>query len=183
MKKLLTILFLNLILSLPVFSEILKAGVEYTVDSARLVAFQDTKVRIPVKEFWQERHDTMYYSNVLRCIPAGLTHDTFSQPRRIVPFYENDELSFYGIQYDDTPEKKYYYSPKGYLLKYEVNTFDGNYPYKTVAYDIKGRLININLAVSEDEAFVFDRNKKLLIHWIGQNGFDNDGNLSLTRHL
>ena len=58
---------------------------------------------------------------------------------------KNNKLSFYGVVTEDQPNKKLYYSPAGKLLKYEVNTFKGVYPYKTLSYDIYGRLININL--------------------------------------
>ncbi len=183
MKKLLTLLFLSLILS-PAFSETLKGGVEYTVDSARIIAFENTDLKIAKSEFLEERYDPYFYVNTMVCIRSGATHDNFQKPRKIVPFYEKDgKLSFYGVQYDDRPAKKYYYSPAGTLLKYEISNFNGNYPYKTMAYDIKGNLININLVVSLTESFLFDSKKNLLGHWLNNQFYDANGKLDITRRL
>lgn len=181
MKKLFLILSVLLFCIIPTFATTLKGSVEYTVDSARLVAFQDVKKRTPITDIRPYLFDDMYYNNTLRCIPKNITYDDFCKPRKIVPFFANDKLDFYGIQYDKTPNIKLYYSTKGRLLKYEVNTFKGVYPYKTLSYDIYGRLININLVISENEAYIFDRNKKLIAHWLDDKCYNENGEVELTR--
>ena len=183
-KKTLAALALLLLISMPANALTLEASVEYTVDSARIVAFKNTELKIAKSEFLEERYDPNYYVNVLVNIRQGVTHDDFQKPRKIVPFYDKDgKLASYGVQYDDRPAKKYYYSPAGTLLKYEVSNFNGNYPYKTMAYDIKGNLININLVVSPSESFLFDSKKNLLGHWLNNQFYDANGNLDITRRL
>lgn len=183
-KKTLAALALLFLVSMPANALMLEASVEYTVDSARIVAFKNTELKIAKSEFLEERYDPNYYVNVLVNIRQGKTHDDFKRPRKIIPFYEKDgKLSFYGVQYDDTPAKKYYYSPAGTILKYEVSNFSGVYPYKTMAYDIQGKLLNINLVVSPTESFLFDSKKNLLGHWLNNQFYDANGNLDITRHL
>ena len=125
----------------------------------------------------------MYYNNVLRCIRSNISYDDFNRPRKIVPFYKDGKLDFYGIQYTDSKDKKYYYSPEGNLLKYEINTSDGTYPYKTISYDTNGRILTINLAVSENEAYVFYKNKKLIGHWLNDKCYNENGKVDLTRTI
>ena len=183
-KKTLAALALLCMLTMPAGALTLEASVEYTVDSARIIAFENTDLKIAKSEYLEERYDPYFYVNTMLCIRSGATHDDFQKPRKIVPFYEKDgKLSFYGVQYDDRPAKKYYYSPAGTLLKYEVSNFNGNYPYKTMAYDIKGNLININLVVSPTESFLFDSKKNLLGHWLNNQFYDEAGNLDITRRL
>lgn len=181
MNKLLTLLFLILISSMPVNSEMLKASLEYTVDSARLVAFQDTNLTIPTKEFSGYISDIFYYSNI-ESIKNGKQNVGIGFSRKLVPFYDkHNKLSFYGVQTEDQPNKKFYYSPTGKLLKYEINTFNNIYPYKTIAYDTKGNLLNINLITSKDETFIFNKDKKLIAHWLYNTCYNEKGEIDLTK--
>ena len=179
-KTLLAIVFL-FVLAMPVNAYTLKGGVEYTVDSARIVAFENTHLKISVKEFKADMYDPHFYSNVLRCIPAGITYDDFGRARQIVPFYKDNKLVSYGVKYDNAPARKYYYSPTGVLLKYEENTFKGVYPYKTKSYDTKGKLLTINLVISANESYTFDNNKKLIGHWINNICYDENNNIIVTK--
>ena len=166
---------------MPAYSLTLEAGIEYTVDQARIVAFKDTKLTIPTSEFSTYIYDIFYYSNI-EAIKDGRLTVGLGFSRQLVPFYgKNNKLSFYGVITEDQPNKKLYYSPAGKLLKYELNTFKGVYPYKTIAYDTKGKLININLVVSDHEAFVFDKDKKLIAHWQNNKCYDDKGDITLTR--
>lgn len=181
--KTLSALLLLVFLNMPANAMVLEARVEYTVDSARVVAFDNTELRIPKSEFYNDRYDPNFYNNTLGCIRSGITHDDFKRPRKIVPFYENNKLAFYGVQYDDMPAKKYYYSPTGILLKYEISNFTGAYPYKTMAYDTKGKLLNINLVVSATESYLFNANKDLIGHWINNQFYDANSNKDISRRL
>ena len=69
------------------------------------------------------------------------------------------------------------------MLKYEINTFKGEYPYKTMAYDTQGKLLNINLVVSDHESFLFDKNKKLIGHWLNNQFYNSKGEKDITRRL
>lgn len=177
-KTLLTVLTLFLFW-MPAFSQTLTGGVEYTVDSARIVAFDNSPVKISKDEFKANLNDPFFYSN------TGFIKGTISEAvaGKVVPFYENNKLSFYGVQYHTDKSKKYYYSPSGKLLKYEINTFKGEYPYKTLAYDTKGKLLNINLVVSSQESFLFDSNKNLIGHWINNQFYNAKGEKDIIRRL
>jgi hypothetical protein len=179
LKKTLLAFATILFICMPVNAYTLKGGVEYTVDEARVVAFDNSPVKISKEEFSANINDKFYFSSI------GYINGRISEAvaRKIVPFYENNKLSFYGVQYDQDPSKKYYYSPSGKLLKYEVNTFSGSYPYKTLAYDTQGKLLNINLVVSNQESFLFDKNKKLIGHWVNNQFYDANGNKDITRRL
>ena len=179
LKKTLLVFATILFICMPVNAYTLQGGVEYTVDEARVVAFDNSPVKISKEEFSVNINDRFYFSSI------GYINGRISEAvaRKVVPFYENNKLSFYGVQYDQDPSKKYYYSPSGKLLKYEVNTFSGSYPYKTLAYDTQGKLLNINLVVSNQESFLFDKNKKLIGHWVNNQFYDANGNKDITRRL
>lgn len=179
-KKALLTVFALLFIFMPANAYTLKGGVEYTVDSARIVAFDNTPLSISTKEFSKYDSD-LYYFSAMDYLNGKITE---AVGRKVVPFYtKNNKLSFYGVQYNKDQSKKYYYSPSGKLLKYEVNTFSGSYPYKTLAYDTQGKLLNINLVVSNQESFLFDKNKKLIGHWINNQFYDANGNKDITRRL
>lgn len=181
LKKSLLVILAMFLLSMPGYPLTLKASVEYTVDNARVIAFQDTNISIPKSEFSGVLSDIYYYSNI-EAINAGRLTAGIGFSRKLVPFYDkNNKLSFYGVQTEDQPDKKLYYSPAGKLLKYELNTFNGVYPYKTIAYDTKGQLININLVVSDHEAFVFNKDKKLIAHWLYDKCYNEKGEVDLTK--
>lgn len=181
LKKSLLVLVAIFMLAMPANATTLKAGIEYTVDSARVVAFQDTDITIPTSEFSGVLSDIFYYSNI-EAIKAGRNTAGIGFTRKLVPFYDkNNKLSFYGVQTEDQPNKKLYYSPTGKLLKYEINTFKGVYPYKTIAYDTKGHLLNINLVVSDNEAFIFNKDKKLIAHWLDNKCYNEKGEVDLTK--
>ena len=181
LKKSLLVILTMLIFAMPGYSLTLQASVEYTVDSARIVAFENTDLTISKSEFNGVLSDIYYYSNI-EAIKAGKLTAGIGFSRKLVPFYDkNNKLSFYGVVTEDQPNKKLYYSPAGKLLKYELNTFNGVYPYKTIAYDTKGQLLNINLVVSEHEAFVFNKDKKLIAHWLYDKCYNEKGEVDLTR--
>lgn len=171
LKKTLLAFATILFICMPVNAYTLQGGVEYTVDEARIVAFDNSESKISKNEFYAHLTDNYFNSNISYL--DGKIIGVIA--RKVVPFYENNKLSFYGVQYDQDPGKKYYYSPSGKLLKYEVNTFSGSYPYKTLAYDTQGKLLNINLVVSSQESFLFDKNKKLIGHWVGSQFYKTTG--------
>lgn len=179
LKKTLLVFATLFFICMPVNAYTLKGGVEYTVDKARIIAFDNAPQSINKNEFGAYLNDKFYFSSI------GYINGNISVAvaRKVVPFYDKGKLSFYGVQYDNDPSKKYYYSPKGKLLKYEINTFKGEYPYKTMAYDTQGKLLNINLVVSSQESYLFDKNKKLIGHWINNQFYNTKGVKDITRRL
>ena len=63
--KTLSVLLLLVFLNMPANAMVLEARVEYTVDSARVVAFDNTELRIPKSEFYNDRYDPNFYNNTL----------------------------------------------------------------------------------------------------------------------
>lgn len=170
-------LFAVLAICMPANCLTLNGSIEYTVESARAEAFKDVEKTIPVSDFSKYVTDIFYFSSI-DFINGKISE---SVGRKIVPFYaKNKKLLFYGVQYNGSPQK-FYYSPEGRLLKYEVNTFKGTYPYKTAAYDTKGRLLNINLIISQNESYIFDRNEKSIGHWLGNKFYNSNGKEDITR--
>ena len=182
LKKSLLAILVMFIFSMPVNALTLKATVEYTVDSARVVAFQDTNITIPTNEFSGYMSDIFYYSNI-EALKAGKLSAGIGFNRRLVPFYLGKKLAYYGVQTEDQPNKKFYYDLKGHLIKYEISTNNGAYPYKSICYDTNGKLLNIHLIVSANESFIFDENKNLIGHWLNNQCYDEKGNVTVTRHL
>ena len=176
-----SVVFIFIILNFvyPVNAYTLQGGVEYTVDEARVVAFDNSPVKISKEEFSKYTNDLYYHSSI------GYLNGKIIEAvgRKVVPFYHKNKLAFYGVQYDKDPSKKYYYSPSGKLLKYEVNTFSGSYPYKTLAYDTQGELLNINLVISNEESFLFDKNKKLLGRWLKNQFYNAKGEEDIKRKI
>lgn len=170
-------LFTVLAFCMPATCLTLNGSIEYTVESARAEAFKNVEKTIPVSNFSEYVTDIFYFSS-MDFINGKISE---SVGRKIVPFYaKNKKLLFYGVQYKDSPQK-FYYSPEGRLLKYELNTFNGTYPYKTAAYDTKGRLLNINLIISKNESYIFDKNKKFIGHWLGNKFYNSNGKEDITR--
>ena len=180
LKKTLLVIFAMLFLSMPANSLTLEAGIEYTVDQARIVAFEDTKLTIPTSEFSTYIYDIFYYSNK-DALKKDIYTINMGFERQLIPFYKGKKFIGYGVKSEDEPNKKFYYTIQGKLFKYEISTFNGTYPYKNIAYDEKGNFINIHLFVSEKESFIFDKDKKLLGHWLNNNCYDDKGNITLTR--
>ena len=73
------------------------------------------------------------------------------------------------------------------LLKEQIYWLNRNdeklYGRSKKLYDkyIDGTLDSTTISISKDEQFVFDKNKKLLAHWIGKNCYDENGHLIMTR--
>ena len=179
LKKTLLAFVVFILFCMPAYAYTLKGGVEYTVDKARIIAFDNSPMSISKESFSGYLYDPFYHSN------TGFIKGSISESVacKVVPFYEKNKLAFYGVQYHADKSKKYYYSPNGRLLKYEINTFKGSYPYKTLAYDTQGKLLNINLVVSSQESYLFDKNKKLIGHWINNQFYNTKGKKDITRRL
>ena len=179
MKKFLYLFVLLIFLYMPAFSQTLTGGLEYTIDKARIVAFDNSPMRISKDEFKANLNDPFFYSN------TGFIKGKISEvmARKVVPFYDNNKLCFYGVQYNNDKSKKYYYSLKGNLLKVDICYDNGQYPYKAISYNSKGKLITVHLAISDTESFLFDSNKNLIGHWINNQFYNAKGEKEITRRL
>ena len=160
---------------LPGYSLTLEASVEYTVDSARELAFKDINLTIPTEDFIKDRYDLFYYSNI-----AALKEDKYNVSigfsRSLIPFYVYKFLLAYGVRYDNKPNRILYYDRKGHFIKveYKISELE-NYPKKTVDYDINGNLISVSFYVSKKEAYIYKANGDLIGHWVGNTLYNKKG--------
>lgn len=88
----------------------------------------------------------------------------------------------YAVMYYNDKKNTYYYAPDGTLTHNQIKTGE-NYPYKAYKYSTDGKLVNLSLKVSETETFIFNNSGKLLAHWVGENCYDEEGNIIMTRKI
>ena len=91
---------------------------------------------------------------------------------RYITFFDSGT---YAYCYFNNPEYGFYYDERGSLTNIRKG-FSYTYPYKSYKYDLKGKLVVVSLNISGDESYTFLQNGKLLIHWKGKIGYDEDGN-------
>ncbi len=162
MFKFLILITIVLILSInSVYSEtVLTGGVNYTVAQTRKIAFQNIPNKISAKTF--EKFLKYKKRFVFRYIKTTFSDNSF------------------GVL-DKKTEYGYYYTEKGNLYLIQVKITDGNFR-KYARYDLNGQLESIVLDIGNNEQFIFDANKKLVAHWIGENGYNEKGELIFTRN-
>jgi len=168
---------------MPVSSQTLMGEVEYTVDSARTAAFNNTDMTISMDEYREYQTDIFNLSHIHDIKNGVYTGGIGYNPHRVVPFYFKKILVYYGIQYEKIPDRKFYYYKNGKLFKVDICPKVETYPYKALSYDNKGRLCSVNLAISPNEAYVFDQNKKLIGHWKYNILYNPKGKVILTRKI
>lgn len=150
------------------FAKDLQGRITYSEQSARIEAFKDLARKIP-KEMFSDYLKDKYYKENYKNIKNKNFYIENEPKRNLYPFYVLNTLIVYCVEYENDINKKYYYNALGRLVKFEINDYSGHYPYRAIAYDKNGNVINIVFVPSETESFVFDRNEKLLGHWL-----DND---------
>lgn len=185
LQKTLLTLFALLCFAMPVNAMILQGSVEYTVDKARVIAFDNTDMSISANEYSDNLKDLYNRSNLesmeRNIFKVGI--GSFSEAR-LVPFYNGKNIIAYGVAYKSNPNKKFYYNRAGELLKIDINATPNKYPRKELSYDKQGRLITASLVISESEAYIFNTNKELIRHWVNNVSYDKNGNKSkLNRRL
>ena len=164
------------------FAQDLKGKITYTEQSARIEAFKDLARQIP-KEMFKNYLKDKYVKENLQNLKNKNLIITKEPKRNINPFYVINNIALYSVEYVDDINTKYYYNPLGKLVKFEINDYTGDYPYRAIAYNTKGKVINITFIVSDRESFIFDKNEKLLGHWLDNQFYDKKGRKSYKRIL
>lgn len=165
MKTILS-LFLIIFLALPSLSETLNGGVTYDVDSARNEAFENLDYSFSPDLISKNLLDTDSLANQ----SALLTGNTSFKDRILCKF----STGIYGVRYNDDPYRAYYYTKDG-RLDYVDKKSRLEYPHKVSTYNLKGELISTALYISKQEQYIFDLNKSLTTHWVGDKGYDKNG--------
>lgn len=167
------IICLFLFVILPANAVMLLTGeVEYTTDSAREELVK-SKPQKPDEKFISIYIKDENYSENISALLKGSVE---LKDRTLALFSDNS----YAVMYHNDQFHVFYYSSAGELTHTEVK--DGiDYPYKSYKYDIRGKLVNMGLRVSQAETYIFSPNGKLLAHWVKENGYDENGNVIMKR--
>ena len=166
MKKIILIFVLFLLSNSEVLAYKLQGSISYTVDAARNEAFQNVNNKINMSDYT----DYLIDSNKFNKHKKNLNN----------PKITNFSNGVYSISYKNNPQLSYIYFENGQLkgIAFRINK---KYPKKTIAYDNKGNLSSVMYTLKNDEQFIFDKNKKLVAHWIGNNCYNEQGELIMTR--
>ena len=172
MKKILIILFvLCSSLSISVQTKTLTAGVSYTVNELRTIAFENVSKKINMdkyskyltyNEFCKNNHSLLLSR---KCKSNYLT-------------YYSDGT--YSVRYKIDNYKVFYYDTNDNLLKIDIYISNDTLN-KRISYDKNGNLDAIALDITKSEQLVFDKDKKLVAHWIVKNCYNEKGELIMTR--
>ena len=164
------------------FAQDLKGKITYNEQDARIEAFRDLARQVPKEMFKNYLKDENVKENLQNL--KNKNYIIEKEPKRnINPFYVLNNIVLYSVEYVDDINKKYYYNPLGQLVKFEINDYTGTYPYRAIAYNRSGKVINITFVVSETESFIFNKHEKLLGHWQYDQFYDKRGKASYTRIL
>ena len=172
-KILITILFF-LISTLPVISQTLEGQITYTAETARIKAFDGVDKKINMTQFEKYQQDCNRNEN-LKAIKLG---NSFKN--RYVQYFKGMPINAYAVNYFDNPKYTYYY-PKliNQLAFIDIDESSGKidmkFPFRTLRYDFRGRLIAVGFYVSQEERFLYKANGKLISHWVGKYGYNSKG--------
>ena len=159
-RLLFTITIVFILWGSPVFSEtVLTGGITYTISFARKISFRNISYKVKMESFYKYKKFKKKFGS--KYIKTVFSDNTFC----ITP-----KNSMYT----------YYYSEQGNLWLIQTKIAQNKYS-KYARYNTDGLLDSVILDVGNNEQFVFDVNKKLVAHWIGKNGYDENGELFGTR--
>lgn len=173
MKKLLYLIFSIFITINPSYAEMLKGGITYTVESARVATFEGAKTEIPVSSIQKYMLDPDYKAN------RDFIKYEISPSDRTIELYKKGKLKLaYSVTYNSDKNTVLYYSKLGgTLLFIDKNNKKQNfkYPVKVYRYNTKGKLIAAGIHISENEGYLYDKNQKLIVHRLGDYGYSAKG--------
>lgn len=179
------ILILMLFFALPAFSQaeenstVLNGSIQYTVDSARKLAFSGLSLKLDKKElepFWSDK-------NRDENVAAIKSRKEFAD--RYIMSFSSGIVKGYAVTYKNKPEYSYYYTQGGYLaaVDFDPNSDKEIFPYKVGKYDAFGRLISVGLYISEEEQYSYTKSGKLKAHWVGDIGYNDKGRVIANRKM
>lgn len=171
-KKICILTLLTLTMQNAFAETIITGGIGYNVTRARNELTSPNQNTIDKKYIKTHAYDYKHRTN-LNCLLKG----EVNQKDRILAMFSDYT---YAIMYFEDQLHVYYYKNDGSLLYVEEKT-STQYPYKTYKYDTSGNLVNMSLRTSKEETFIFSPNGKLIAHWVGKNGYDEKGNIIMTR--
>jgi len=153
-------------------AEVLTGGVKYSQDDAR-IELQNNK---PSADFLLQA--SVLDENFDENISHLLKGETKLSDRTLAKFSDGS----YGVNYYNDINHVWYYDREGVLINAEIKT-SNTPPYSTYKYTPEGSLVTMTMRVSEDETFIFNPYGQLLGHWVGQNCYDENGSIVMTRQI
>ncbi len=172
MKRIIFILTVIIFSVLPCFS--------YTVEEAREVAFRSTETELPMFLFKEYLYDMFCYTHIRDAQRGKQTFCDYTADGEVTGtitlYYYMENIDHYTLVYDKHPSFVFEYNYRGYLHYITFRGFeDADYPIKRMKYNSKGKLTKVLVVLSQEEAFIFDKNKKLIIRWIGKKAYNSKG--------
>jgi len=151
---------------------LLTGEVKYSANSARNELINEKPKQINLSLPLIQLEDENYTENISTLLKGKV----YLKDRILAKFSDNS----YAVMYTNDPLNVRYYSPYGDLTHFEIKS-GTTYPYKAYKYDINKNLVNMSLRVSEAETFIFTPSGKLIAHWLKDKGYDERGNIIMTR--
>ena len=174
MKRIILILLIFLLTNLPINAKIITGEVEYNAEAAREEVFSSP---VKILNFDSIRKFLIDSNNIenLNYLYQGITE---LKDRKIGKFSDGS----YGVQYYDDPMYSWYYSSNGRLINFTLKDSE-TYPCKITKYKPDGSVVNQGYRASENESFIFTPDGKLIAHWLGDNCYDENNNIVMTRRI
>ena len=172
MKKFICLLIIFVFTGCAAQSVTLHGGVLYTVNEARQIAFDGVPKKIDMSKYKEYFVDKNYEKNQ-ELLDRGKTR---YRDRELTKFSDGS----YGILYKTNKSRAYYYDKKGLLTGIDFIE-NGEYPKRSLKYIKNGELDSICIFVSGDEQYLFEPTGELGAHWIGNNCYNEKGELVKTR--
>ena len=166
------LLILFLLFILPCNAQIITGEVEYNTNSQMISGKQTQKI-----SFNKIRNHFFDSNNVenLNYLFKGITE---LKDRKLARFSDGS----YGVQYYDDPLFSWYYSSNGKLINF-IQKDTENYPSRFTKFKPDGSVSNTGYRISQNESYIYDKEGKLLAHWIGNNCYDENSNIIMTRKI
>lgn len=162
------------LIMLPVSAQTLTGGVKYTINDAKTELQHNipsaTDFIITQNNFIDKDRNANYFA-----LLKGKTN--FND--RILALFSDGS---YAVNYKNDLKHVWYYDKDGSLINVEFRT-SLEFPYRSYKYSPDGELVNMSLRVSKDETFIFSPFGELLGHWVGDNCYDENGNVVMTRQI
>ena len=173
MKRFILLLFI-FIFSLSVQAQILTGEIKYNTETARTETFSKPIEKISFDKIYNHFFDSNNIEN-LNSLYQGITE---LKDRKLAKFSDGS----YGVQYYDDPMFSWYYSQNGKLINFTQKDSE-SYPHRVTKFKPDGSVTNTGYRVSEKESFIFTPAGKLLAHWLGNNCYDENNNIIMTRAI
>ena len=171
MKRFILLVLFLLFIS-PCNAQIITGEVEYNTNSQMVSGKQTQKI-----SFNKIRNHFFDSNNVenLNYLFKGITE---LKDRKLARFSDGS----YGVQYYDDPLFSWYYSSNGKLINF-IQKDTENYPSRFTKFKPDGSVSNTGYRISQNESYIYDKEGKLLAHWIGNNCYDENSNIIMTRKI